>query len=311
MKNKFILTLFGIVLFSTLINAQNQTADWIRVQSDNGEFSIEVPAEYGFFADKDGFSVSFNSGTYFLQQMKMLNAFREKTLISVESYRANKSALDIIRERDNFRKEGESSEIKRGDFRIKQIVMRNNGVYSVRQYFNSKNYVYILTAASRNSETPTLRRFLDSLIFKFTDSKTNQATPSEPQVKTVLISALKLTAIEIDTNLKPLPKPDNSAKDLAVPTTKVENSQPVVILYKPPPSFTEAARMTREQGVIRLRLDFSRDGYISKIAILNSLKEGLLRQGVFAALRIKFLPQEKDGEPQTVTKVVEYSFDIY
>jgi hypothetical protein len=36
-----------------------------------------------------------------------------------------------------------------------------------------------------------------------------------------------------------------------------------------------------------------------------------LRQCVMAALRIKFLPLEDDEVPRPVTKLMEYSFDIY
>jgi TonB family protein len=309
MKNKFILAIVGIALFSTLINAQNQTADWIRVQSDNGEFSIEVPAEYGFFVDKEGFSVSDSSNTYFLQEMNMLNAYQEKTLLSFESYKASKSAADTIRERDG--KKGESSEIKRDGYHVKQIVIRNENSYTVRQYFNSKNYIYILTAASRNGETPTLKRFLDSLVFKPSEAKTNQALAVESKLKTISFSALKATPIEVDANPQPLKKPDASNNALPASPVKDENAFPLVILYKSPASYTNAARMKGEKGIVSLRITFSQAGYVSKIAFLKSLGEGLLRQTAFAALRIKFLPQEKDGKPQTITKTVEYSFDIY
>lgn len=64
-------------------------------------------------------------------------------------------------------------------------------------------------------------------------------------------------------------------------------------------------------GTIRVRLTFAKDGFVSKIVVLKSLPEGLLRQSLFAALRIKFLPKMKDGSPETVIKMVEYKFDIY
>ncbi len=310
MKRIIILITFVLLAFFTS-NAQIPTAEWIRVQSDNGEFSIEVPAEYEFFADKDGFSVSFNSDTYPLREMNVLNGIHEKTLISFESYKADKRALDIIRERDSRQAE-ESSEIKREGYRVKQIVSRNKDSYSVRQYFNSKDYIYILTAASREGETPTLKRFLDSVIFKPSGEKTIQTTALDSKLKTISFSALKPTPIEVETSSKPSQTPNDTVNNAVItPAPKDENILPLAILYKPLPSFTDAARMQREQGIIRLRLGFSQAGYISKIAVVSSLKEGLLRQAIFAALRIKFLPPEKDGKPQTVTKLVEYSFAVY
>lgn len=308
MKRLIILITFILLAFS-VSNAQDQTAEWIRVQSDNGEFSIEVPAEYGFFADKNGFSIAENPNTYFLQEMNMLNAFHEKTLLSFESYKASKSGLDKIRERDSGK--GESSEIKREGYRIKQIIIKNDNSYTVRQYFNSKNYIYILTAASRDGETPALKRFLDSLVFNSSGAKTTQAAPLDAKLKIISFSTLKATPIEVDANPQLLKKPDGANNDSSALPTKDKKSLPLVVLYKSPPSYTNGARTIGEQGIIRLRLDFSQAGYISKIAFLNSLREGLLRQAIFAALRIKFLPQEKDDRPQTVTKIVEYSFSIY
>ena len=84
-----------------------------------------------------------------------------------------------------------------------------------------------------------------------------------------------------------------------------------MIVSKPFASYTDAARSNGEQGIIRMRITFSKEGRISKLALVQTLKEGLQRQAVFAAIRIKFIPQEKNNEPLTVTKLIEYSFNIY
>jgi hypothetical protein len=60
-----------------------------------------------------------------------------------------------------------------------------------------------------------------------------------------------------------------------------------------------------------LKIVFAENGFIPKIEATQVLPDGLLRQAVFAAIRIKFLPEEKDDIPQTITKTVEYSFAIY
>jgi len=297
--------LFNTLLFLPMFVAaqENQAAEWIRVQSDNGEFSIEVPAKYIFIADKSGFLVSDNSNNYSLEEMKMLNAYREKTLLSFESYRASKKALNSVR--DNERVNGKSSEIQREGFSIKQILIKTDKSYTIRQYFNSKNYIYILTAASRNGETAVMKRFLNSLIFKLPDS----AKPEDNRIAGAIpFSALKISPIEIVENPEPYKKPDNQ-KPTTPPTD--ENALPLLLVNRQAPSYTEAARMSSERGIVQTRLTFSQEGYISKVGILKTLKYGLVRQAFFAALRIKFLPVEKDEKPQTITKIVEYSFDIY
>ncbi|MBA2621243.1 MAG: energy transducer TonB [Acidobacteria bacterium] len=279
----------------------NQSAEWIRAQSDNDEFSVEVPADYGFFVDKTGFSVSDSSDSYPLEEVKMFNSFTEKTLIAFESYKAGKKALNAIIEQDA--RNGKTSEIRlRSGASVKQVLIKTDKFYTVRQYLFSKNYIYILTAASRNGETPAMKRFLNSLVFK--PESSGSAIDD-----VVLFSALKTSQIEIDENPEPLKKPDKSPT-VSLPV-RDESVEPLTIVLKPAASYTEAARQTAETGSIQIRITFSQKGFVSKVGLLKTLKSGLTRQAFFAALRIKFLPQEKDEKPVTVTKVVEYAFHIY
>ena len=279
--------------------AQADQTGWIRVVSDNGEFSVEVPAEYGFFADKDGFTASGSFDRYALKEMRMLNAYAEKTLISFESYKVNKGAIEAL-SRIEVRK-GKVSEIESGDLKIKQIVLQTPESYAVRKYFSSKNHIYVLTAASRTGETAAMKRFFDSLVFDA------DAKAPNPALKAVAFSALKGTPIDVDAAPdKPLPKPGTTIQ----PTPDEKDDAKLVIVSKPLASYTDAARRSAEQGIVRLRVTYSKDGRISKISTLQTLGQGLLRQCIFAAIRIKFLPQERNGVPITVTKPVEYSFDI-
>ncbi len=115
----FTATLAFAALFflQTNVFAQtNQSSEWIRVRSDDGEFSVEVPADYKFIVDKTGFQVNDTYNNYQLEEVKMFNSYREKTLIAFESYKAGKKALDAIRESDN--RNGKSSEIERGEKRF-------------------------------------------------------------------------------------------------------------------------------------------------------------------------------------------------
>jgi uncharacterized lipoprotein YehR (DUF1307 family) len=92
---KKIAQLFPLVLFvfitaaaATTTVAQEKT-EWMRVVSDNGEFSVEVPANYTYFYDRDGFSYQLSTGTLQYAQMQMLNASQEKTVMSVEIYKVS------------------------------------------------------------------------------------------------------------------------------------------------------------------------------------------------------------------------------
>ena len=295
---------FTFILLFTLfvsLTAEAQNADWIRVQSDNGEFSIEVPAEYGFFADKDGFLVSDSLTSYPLTEMNMFNAYFEKTLISFESYRGDKSALNALRQSNG--ENGETSEIKTDGYTIKQVVLKSDKSYSVIKYLYSKNFIYVLTAASRTDETPVMKRFFGSLVFK-PNEKIPETTP-----KALTFSQLKATPIEFESEVPKAPPANILPNTPTLP--KSDEMLPMVLITKPRASFTNAARRNNETGKILLRVMFSQAGRITKISLIERGKVTVLRQAVFAAIRIKFIPQEKNNEPLTVTKLIEYSFNIY
>jgi len=279
----------------------NQKNEWIRVQSDNGEFSIEVPANSNYFFDKEGFQTSYESNDYSMQNASLLNSYYDKTLLSFEAYEAKKNALKSFIEIDKQR--GSYSKFSLNGNSIEQVITKTDKFYSIRWYFFSKKFVYILTGASK-SETPVIKKFLDSLIFK-------PDTKEAVDAKIPKFSSLKVTPVHFenlesqkDSDKQTSPNPQAVNKD-------EENLEKLVIVNKPPAFYVIAARMNRVQGKIRLRVEFSSNGTVSKIEVLKSLPEGLMRQTVFAALRIKFLPEEEYGKPKNVSKVIEYSFTIY
>jgi len=127
--------IFAISFLSFTIFAQEtQTSEWIRVHSDDGEFSIEVPAKHDYFYDKDGFEVTKKSKNYRLQKMSMLNAYSENTLVSFESYETKKNGLDAVYEYDKaFAKNAKVSDFNHYGAAIKQILVKTDEYYCVRQ----------------------------------------------------------------------------------------------------------------------------------------------------------------------------------
>ncbi len=188
---------WAILCLPILISAQeNQSSQWIRVQSDNGEFSIESPVGYDFYGDKDGFSVS-SGNSYQLTEMRMLNCYHEKTLMSFETYKTDspKEVADILADRDG--ENGEKSVNKIGKSKIRQVLIKNENFYAVRRFYVPKDYLYVLTAASREGETASIKRFLNSLAFKTSELQIEPAQVIDSNVKTVLFSNLKFSQLEI------------------------------------------------------------------------------------------------------------------
>jgi hypothetical protein len=48
-----------------------------------------------------------------------------------------------------------------------------------------------------------------------------------------------------------------------------------------------------------------------QVDVVARLEYGLLKQAIMAAMRMKFLPVEKDGKPEPHTATIQYSFTIY
>jgi TonB family protein len=243
--------------------------------------------------------------------MVMLNAAFEKTVMRVEIYKtsAPKKFLEELIDRDRI-KGRESKDLpepadgftvrqfsqdKFEAFRTKEITEVN----FVTRLIASKTFLYIVTVANRGAASAAATRFLSSI-------RLDQAGSSNTE-KIVDLSSLKPVTLD---QIAEMAEENTDPKQIQTekPLEKPEN--PVIILTKPAATYTEAARAARISGTIRLRLIFGKDGRISKISILKSLPNGLTRNAVMAALRIKFLPQEKENQFETVTKTVEYSFSV-
>lgn len=86
---------------------------------------------------------------------------------------------------------------------------------------------------------------------------------------------------------------------------------PLVITLKPRPSYTDDARQSNVQGIIKLAVLFGSDSKVQHILVLKRLGHGLDAEAVMAAGKMKFTPKMKDGKPVSVVRIVEFSFTIY
>lgn len=297
------LVLLGVVYVPNILSqSDNSTLPWIKVVSDDGIFSAEVPAVYQVFFDRDGFDVSDQYKAVRFSNSFIFNAVNADTLVSIERYDAADPGFGSSLMRESEKRNAKETEIKLPDgTKIKQIISTTKNFYLVRRFVSAGKALYILTAAARSGETPEMKRFLDSVNF----SRSSQI-PSRPTA--IPLSKLRVSPIKIEVKETPAPVPvPATPKPIATEPEKY----PFVILVKPRPYYTDSARSKNEQGVVVLRTRFTKSGGIDEITITRQLKEGLLRQAVFAILRTKFIPLNKDGVSRDVIKSVEYTFSIY
>ena len=95
-----------------------------------------------------------------------------------------------------------------------------------------------------------------------------------------------------------------------------ESSKPVqvdtkpVILSKPRPAYTDAARKNRVQGSVALRIVVDATGVAKNIRIIRGLPDGLNEQAIKAVQKMTFKPAMKDGNPVDFTVVLEVGFSL-
>ena len=94
-------------------------------------------------------------------------------------------------------------------------------------------------------------------------------------------------------------------------TQTLATTSPLNITSKPRAQYTDAAREQSVEGTVILRVTFSKNGSIGEIQVIQGLGYGLTEQAIAAAKEIVFQPKKINNTPVSVTKTVEYNFNIY
>jgi TonB family protein len=84
--------------------------------------------------------------------------------------------------------------------------------------------------------------------------------------------------------------------------------EPVEILSKPKPQYTEAARRLGIEGEVSVRILFGSDGKLKVLGIVQGLGHGLDENAASAAARIEFRPARRGGQPVEQAAVVRVQF---
>jgi TonB family protein len=90
-----------------------------------------------------------------------------------------------------------------------------------------------------------------------------------------------------------------------------EVTRKAILVSKPEPGFTEAARKNNVTGTVRLRMLLAANGSVSNISVVKGLPDGLTEKAIAAAHQIRFTPAQKDGRNVNQWVVIEYNFNIY
>ena len=83
------------------------------------------------------------------------------------------------------------------------------------------------------------------------------------------------------------------------------------LIYAAPPSYSEAARKAKFQGIVLLSLVVDEDGNPQNVRVVRPLGMGLDEKAIEAVRRYRFDPALKDGVPVPVEIKVEVNFRLY
>ncbi|HEY7185328.1 MAG TPA: energy transducer TonB [Vicinamibacterales bacterium] len=96
----------------------------------------------------------------------------------------------------------------------------------------------------------------------------------------------------------------------SVATVTKPIDQPVEIVFKPTPEYTDEARSARIEGTVSLELEFTATGDVRVVRVVRGLGHGLDEAAQRAALRMRFKPAQSDGRPVDSRATVHITFRL-
>lgn len=182
----------------------------------------------------------------------------------------------------------------------KAFALRDNFIWPKPPMRTSSKERPDLTYAQRKARRTEVAAALHGLIE--TLEKYIELKPKQSDLWRMRLESMRIYAALLSEESKILVSKDGSATPV---TTRA------VITYKPEPSFTEKARGSNVEGVVKLRLLLASDGTVRGIYVIKFLKDGLTENAIKAARQIKFTPATIDGQFVSQFITIEYNFSVY
>lgn len=307
-------------------NSPAQTQQWKRLESENKEFALALPASFDVLVDPEGFwrGNPLKVGETFLyKDLRSVRAYKDGVAIILERYKVENSKRALLGLISN---EPSLSTIAEGDvkdfdfegFSIRQRIKENEHSYLIKLHLASDKYIYFIIVGARSKNNPLISQFLGQIevagkqLFPQSEKIQNKFETVVPisDLQSSPFEGITENALEKQETQNPQPqtlkneiKPKPAMPDLT--------AKPLMILFQPPPGYTEKARRNAITGIILLRLTFKADGQINKAEVINGLPDGLNEKAFNSVRRTLFLPVIKQGAPTPVTRQVEYKFVMY
>jgi TonB family protein len=105
-------------------------------------------------------------------------------------------------------------------------------------------------------------------------------------------------------------RPSGDAPKVRNAAAAVSRDEPIEILFKPKPVYTEAARQKRIEGDVLLQVVFSATGQVEVLRVVQGLGYGLEDAAQAAARQIRFHPAKRNGQPVDFAATVHITFQL-
>jgi TonB family protein len=270
--------------FADRAQAQNPS-DWQRLAVRDEEFSVLMPVQPSLLIQPGG--KTFSEGGEKVLGYRAYNGYADGFIFIIESYKASRpqrlltdlnQTLGLMEPLETINLNGFSGR------KYKLTVSKFSGQF---YQFVTTNHLYMVTLAAKDSNHPSIARFISS----FTLGKNNA-------------DAGVLSPKQTDDSIKP-----NADSQNAI--TAKETTVKAVLVWKPEPSYTESARANQRIGTVVLGGILTADGQVEILKVEKGLKDGLTEKAIEAAKNIRFLPAEKDGQAVSLRIHFEYNFNLY
>lgn len=302
------------------IGQRVENPDWIRLRSESNDLSVAFPKNYQSSSDDKGFRLGTFTKKFSLssykdfeyRNIKFLTAFNGGASFWIIRYETDDNPLARRLLISNYSVPGEYTEIALGGFEGVSSFRSSRQLYTHQIIIGSKNAVYHVFGGAMTRENESLKYFFNSIILNgqrlySIDPKTETSDTRDA----LSFSVVRDTPFLIEDVSEVIAKSKSELPGEPI-VNDAAAAKPLVLMIKPKARYTDEARKKGINGTVRLKVTFSADGSVSKIAILNKgLPNGLNYQATQAARLIRFLPQETAAGPITVQRTVEYGFSIY
>jgi TonB family protein len=292
-----LLSISVLFIFAILASGQDPDRKWTPLSSPKGDLTLAM------------------SGSFSVQnESEIIRVFSDQNGATMELL-----VRPRVDPRDMLKFAGQefddSGTVQLKEFKIGKVSgrtrVRNADQYSISIYLAGKNF-YQITASAESSKNPVLDQFLSSIRI---DGQALMKQPGPSNTDAVRIDSLP-TSTDV---IQALNVPDAEKISVVYDSTTTLDahnaggafSRTSLILRKPRPTYTDAARRANVQGDVVLFVQLRANGSVGNVIVRKRLSEGLLENSIQAAKRIKFIPAQRNGQPVDSYAALTYSFAIY